>query len=85
MKFIHENPRADNITIVDFMDCAEQWVRRPWRFPITGSDTLVMKLSMYKSCALNSDLPAVCLDLDILISYRMPLFIVAAACFVDHF
>jgi len=37
-KFICEDPRADNIMMFDFEDCAEKYHCQPWRVPVTGSD-----------------------------------------------
>jgi len=36
-KFIHRNPRADNIMMFNVADCAEKCLCRPWRFPVMGS------------------------------------------------
>jgi len=51
-KFVCENPRTDHMLIFNFADCADLCLGRPWKFPVPGSDELVMKLSTYPSFAL---------------------------------
>jgi hypothetical protein len=41
MKFICQNPRAHNIMMFDFADCAEKCLYQPWSFPVMGSDKFV--------------------------------------------
>jgi len=41
-KFISENPRTDNIVMFNFAECLDKCRGQPWKFPITGSDKLVM-------------------------------------------
>jgi len=38
---IHDTPRADNIMMFDFAECADKCLGWPWRFRITGSDKYV--------------------------------------------
>jgi len=40
-ELVRKNPRADNITIFNFMDCVDKYPRRPWKLPVAGSDELV--------------------------------------------
>jgi len=38
-------PRAENIMMFDFPDCADQCQGQPWRFGVMGSDKVVLNLS----------------------------------------
>jgi len=41
-KFFREHPTVDDIMMFDFAVCADKCLCRPWRFPVTGSDEIVM-------------------------------------------
>jgi len=41
-KFIHPDPRTDNILMFNFVDCPDIYLGQPCSFAITGSDKLVM-------------------------------------------
>ena len=41
IKLVCETPRTDKFVMVNFVDCADKFLGRPLRFPITGSDELV--------------------------------------------
>jgi len=73
--FVLENPRADNIMMLDFTDCAGKCLRRPWRIAIVGSDQLVTELSMYTSCTEHCQLTTFYIDLGLLTSNCMLLAI----------
>jgi len=78
-KFVHENPRAEDIIMFDFMHSADEFLHRPWRVAIPGSDNLVTKLSTYPSCILYCYLTAFYIDMEILTSDCILLPIIAAS------
>jgi len=41
-KLVCMDPRIEHIMMFTFADCADKCLGRPWRFPITGRDELVM-------------------------------------------
>jgi len=53
-KFVWENLTAYNIIMIDFRDFAAKCLDQPRRFPGTGSNTFVMRCSMYTRCTLYS-------------------------------
>jgi hypothetical protein len=71
--------------MIDFVDCAEKCISRPWRFPITGSNEFIMYLTTDTRCRLYGLFTAVCLDMDILTSYCMLLHVFAASSLADDF
>jgi len=52
MKFVRQDPRVDNIMIVNFVDWAEICHGRSSRFPIMGGIKLLTQLSAYNCCTL---------------------------------
>jgi len=47
---VSNNTTVDNIFIFDFADCVDKYLCDRRRFPIMGSDELVMQLSIFTSC-----------------------------------
>jgi len=43
-KIVCEDAQAENFKIINFADCVDKFLGRPWRFPIIGSCELVMQL-----------------------------------------
>jgi len=84
-KFICENPSADNIMMFNFADCADKCLCQPWRFPITGSNTLVTLLYTDTRCTLYSLLTAINLDTNSFTSNCMLLLILAVSSRTDDF
>jgi len=85
MKFVREDPRADDIMMFDFADWAEKCLRWPLRFAIAGSNKLVTELSTYTSCTVDCSLTALYIDMELLTSNWMLLPIIAASGFTYLF
>jgi len=81
--FNHEKSRTDNIMMLDFMDCPDECLGRPWRFPMMGSNYLVMSHSTFTRYTLYCKFMALYHGKDTLSSDRMLLGILTASGFID--
>jgi hypothetical protein len=63
-KLVREDPRTYTIMMPDVDDTADKRLGLPWRFLITGSDKLVIQLSLYTSCTLCCLLTAIYIDME---------------------
>jgi hypothetical protein len=84
-KVICENPRAENILMVDFADCVDNGHCHQWAFPVMGRDKFVTWLCMETRGTFSGELTAVRLDMVILTSKWMILPIFAASSLTDNF
>jgi hypothetical protein len=68
-KFVRKIPRAETIMMFDFAASVDKCLGPPWRFPIMGSNNLVLELSTSTCGTLYGELTAVYHGMEILTSH----------------